>query len=82
MDPNQALENWREALAIIKAKGGESDDSEWYSDQRTIDKVRAERVRDARVDKREAYDALIGWLRQGGFEPKWASKRERSYFIA
>ena len=82
MDPNAALENWRNACAVIRAKGVDADDSLFYDDPNTIAEVCAERVREARADKRKARGALCGWLARGGFEPAWTSKRERSYFIA
>lgn len=82
MDPQVALENWRAACAVIRAKGVDADDSLFYDEPSTIAQVRAERVREARADKREARGALCGWLARGGFEPSWASARERSYFIA
>jgi hypothetical protein len=79
MDPKEALEKWRAACAVINNDGHDPDDTLWSA---TIDKVRSERLRDAREDKREARIALLGWLRMGGFEPKWKNKRERSFFIA
>lgn len=82
MDPEEALENWRAACAVIRAKGVEPDDAEWYSTEVITVKVRKDRVRDARADKHAAREALIEWLHSGGFEPEWKNKRERSYFIA
>lgn len=42
-----------------------------------------QRWRDARTydGRHEAYSDLASWLRNGGFEPKWANKHERASFI-